>query len=214
MPGAGPSVGVDGRASLLAILQQARDRGFLGPGPLIDHLDHTSGFAEQVSDPPRRALDLGSGGGVPGLVLAVEHWPDARWVLLDANQRRAAFLTSAVEALGVGDRVMVRRGRAEEAGRTPDLRGGFDLVVSRSFGPPAVTAECAAPLLGVGGQLVVSEPPERLAGRWDEAGMAALGLEAEGERPTSAHFARFRQLWPCPARFPRRNGVPAKRPLF
>jgi 16S rRNA (guanine527-N7)-methyltransferase len=97
------------------------------------------------------------------------------------------------------------------AGRDPDRRAAMGLVVSRSFGPPPVVAECAAPFLRVGGRLVVSEPPEA-ADRWPIEGLAALGLEPDPL--DTAGFVRFRQTFPCPDRYPRRDGVPAKRPLF
>ena len=99
---------------------------------------------------PARWLDLGSGGGLPGLVLA-QHWPDTPAVLLDASERRTAFLSEAVLELGWADRVHVVRARAEEAGSVHSgFRAGFDVVWARSFGSPPVTAECAAPFLKPG----------------------------------------------------------------
>lgn len=201
--------------ALEEILEQARELGFLGPGPVAGHVEHALGFVQAVGTAhPRRVVDLGSGGGVPGLVVA-SAWPAASLVLLDANERRARFLADAVQALGLDGRVAIEHARAEEAGRDPRLRGRADLVVARSFGPPAVTAECAAPLLEVGGRLVVSEPPGEPAERWPVVGLATLGM-----RPVSRveqAFSRFqvvRQEEPCPERFPRRVGMPAKRPLF
>src|SRR3546814_9312392 len=82
--------------------------------------------------------------------------------------KRCAFLREAVEALGADERVEVVEGRAEEIGRG-EMRRVVDAVIARSFGPPAATAECAAPLLRAGGLLVVSEPPEALD-RWPEDG--------------------------------------------
>jgi len=92
------------------------------------------------------------------------------------------------------------------------------VVTARSFGPPAVVAECAAPLLRTGGWLVVSEPPdqsdEEAARRWPAEPLAQLGLRP-GERLQAAFDYRvLSQAEPCPERFPRRNGVPARRPLF
>ncbi len=166
-----------------------------------------------ISSVPRRAVDLGSGGGVPGLVLAALTWPTTAWILLDASARRCAVLVAAVTELGLAGRVTVVHGRAEEYGRDPATRGGADLVVARSFGPPAVTAECGAPLLGVGGTLVASEPPGG-EGRWPASGLAALGLEQVASAARSASYAVFVATQPCPPRFPRRPGVPAKRPLW
>jgi 16S rRNA (guanine527-N7)-methyltransferase len=133
-------------------------------------------------------------------------------VLLDSTLRRTRLLEAAVEELALVDRVGVVFARAEDYGRT-DARGSFDLVVARSFGPPAVTAECAAPLLRVGGRLVVSEPPDETKHRWAGAPVQQLGMEDEGVAGTPA-MQRLRQAAPCPERYPRRSGIPSKRPLW
>ncbi|MGH8980906.1 MAG: RsmG family class I SAM-dependent methyltransferase, partial [Acidimicrobiales bacterium] len=236
----------------------------LGPGPLEPHLVHGLGFAQAFSaagaaqpsfdDAPRDStpagssapasvLDLGSGGGLPGLVLAV-FWRHTTLTLLDAQHRSAAFLSEAADRLGLSERVVVLEGRAEELGRRPEWRGGFDVVVARSFARPAVTAECAAPFLRPAGVLVVSEPPaatgraaaptpgaghwatdresaggkvltpEVGAERWPAAGLALLGMDPALAVPGELHFVVVRQHSACPERFPRRVGVPAKRPLF
>ena len=202
-------------SALEEVLEEARELGFLGPGPVAGHIEHATGFLRAVGEPPPGAVvDLGSGGGLPGLVVA-RAWPGARVALLDANERRALFLARAVVALGRDGRVAVAHCRAEDAGRDPRWRGRADLVVARSFGPPAVTAECAAPLLAVGGRLVVSEPPDGTPERWPAERLTELGLRPSGRLEQA--FSRFqilRQETLCPESFPRRVGVPAKRPLF
>jgi 16S rRNA (guanine527-N7)-methyltransferase len=216
-------------SSLLQVLEDARDQDLLGPMPLQEQVDHALGFAHALEQLPLASpsvpgawLDLGSGGGLPGLVLA-QYWPESQAVLLDAAQRRTAFLTEAVHRLGWDERVRVLRARAEEAALDPQLRRGFGVVWARSFGSPPVTAECAAPFLMVGGLLVVSEPPRptssseiqfQSSDRWPREGLAQLGQE-----PLAAVRARFgyeviRQVDPCPDRFPRRSGVASKRPLY
>jgi 16S rRNA (guanine527-N7)-methyltransferase len=166
--------------------------------------------------PPARFLDLGSGGGVPGVVLALLAWPLSSAVLLDASERRCAFLEDVVASLSLTDRVSVVRARAEEAGRNAAFRGMFELVVARSFASPPVTAECAAPLLRVGGHLVVSEPPSSIrdASRWPADPLAELGLEPSTRWTTPYAYQSLTQSSRCPTRYPRRVGVPAKRPLF
>ena len=237
------------------MLGRSRSFGFLGPGALGPQVLHALGFADAVSavaartgDPdlaaPDAVLDLGSGGGLPGLVLA-ERWPAAALVLLDANERRTSFLAAEVERLGWGPRVIVVRARAEEAGRRLELRGAFDVVVARSFGPPPVTAECGSPFLRVGGLLVVSEPPvdgeggargeggsagdgiarpgdgEAVAGagaagaRWEPDGLAEVGLEVLGTFAAGPYgYQVLRQVVSCPDRYPRRVGIPVKRPIY
>jgi 16S rRNA (guanine527-N7)-methyltransferase len=211
-------------AAIERVLARSRSLGFLGPGSVRVQVEHALGFAGgpvgRSGSSARRVLDLGSGGGVPGLVLALA-WPDAQMTLLDAAARRSAFLAEAVADLGLAPRVRVVRARAESAGRDPELRGRFQVVVARGFGPPPVTAECGAPFLQVGGRLLVSEPPldggDTDSGspvRWPEDGIALVGLSVE-EAWTAAY--RYRSLvltQPCPDLYPRRDGVPAKRPLF
>jgi 16S rRNA (guanine527-N7)-methyltransferase len=208
------------------VLLQARALGLLGPGPIEPHIDHARGFSLTLSQGlasdratssvvgPRRVVDLGSGGGLPGLVLARE-WPESEFVLLEAGERRAEFLRWAVFECELGDRVSVLHERAEIAGRDSDLRASFDAAVARSFGPPAVVAECAAPLLSVGGHLIVSEPPGgQESERWPAAALSALGLSPARTVQLGYSYQVLRQLELCAERFPRRNGVPSKRPLF
>lgn len=191
-------------------LERSRELGFLGPGGVEEHIAHAAGFLEALSDASGRVIDLGSGGGVPGLVLAVGR-PDLEVVLVEAMAKRCAFLEVAIAALALSNTRLVH-GRAEVLGRS-ELRGSADAVVARSFGPPAVTAECGAPLLRVGGFLVVSEPPEA-SERWPAEPLALLGLRL-GTRSTSAPVVQvLTQAEACPERYPRRDGMPAKRPLF
>jgi 16S rRNA (guanine527-N7)-methyltransferase len=143
-------------------------------------------------------------------------WSGTETVLLDASARRCAFLLGAVDELGMAGSVSVVESRAELAARRPDLERSFDLVTSRSFGAPAVTAECSARFLREGGHLVVSEPPAQQdpEERWPAAGLALLGLgpacRAQGRR----NLVVITLERPCPERFPRRDGQPAKKPLF
>lgn len=146
------------------------------------------------------------------MVLAME-LPESTWVLLDASEARTGMLIAAVAALGVTDRVRVVTGRAEVIGRNAEHRGLYETVVSRSFALPAVVAECAAPLLVAHGHVLVSEPPDP-APRWPEAGLDQLGLRLLELTPGPPRIARLRQERPCPDRFPRRVGVPSKRPLW
>lgn len=200
-----------GTEPLLAQLERARDLGLLGPGPAVDHLVHAQAFIDALAGLTGRVVDLGSGGGVPGLPVAIAR-PDLEVVLLDAAARRGAFLTSAVEALGISDRVSVVTGRAEDLGRG-ELRGTAAAVLARSFGPPSATAECGAPLLRLGGRLIVSEPPHA-GDRWPLAGTKLFGLVPLGSAQGTPKIQVLEQRSPCPDTYPRRDGVPAKRPLF
>jgi 16S rRNA (guanine527-N7)-methyltransferase len=203
---------------LVAVLLRARELGFLGPGDPHAHRRHALGFADAyealTGGPPAACCDLGAGGGVPGLVLA-ERWPHTPIVLVEASARRCGFLRGAIDTLGIGAWVRVSEGRVEELARTDELEGRFELVTARSFAPPATTAECAARLLAPSGVLLVAEPPVGgVTARWPEAGLATLGLGPAVEVGVDPHLVAVRREGSCPDRYPRRTGVPGKRPLF
>jgi 16S rRNA (guanine527-N7)-methyltransferase len=203
---------------LEGLLNDARRRGFLGPGPVAGQIERSLAFATVARDVPTGlAVDLGTGGGVPGLVLA-GLWPTSTWLLIDSNVRRATWLEEALKDLGISTRVEVHCERAELTGRGP-WRQSAELVTARGFGPPAPTAECAAPLLRLGGRLLVSDPPEGRGTRWPRDGLAQLGLQLEssdvvatGAGPVS--ISQILSTSECGPRYPRRVGVPFKRPLF
>jgi 16S rRNA (guanine527-N7)-methyltransferase len=101
-----------------------------------------------------QGLDIGSGAGFPGLVLAVVR-PDWAWTLLEARGRRAAFLEGTIRALGVSH-VAVVAARAEEWIReVPDQRERFDVVTLRAVGGARMSLELGLPFVKVGGKLVL-----------------------------------------------------------
>jgi 16S rRNA (guanine527-N7)-methyltransferase len=210
----GPESRLRDHAGLLAVLTRARDLGFLGPGAVEDHIDHALRFLPLldrcVEGSSGRHVDLGTGAGVPGLVLALAR-PSTTWLLVDSMVRRTTVLVQAVAALELTSRVQVWTGRAEDLARQDEVRAGCAAVVARSFGPPAALAECAAPLLTIGGCLLVSEPPHGTGERWSVEGLADLGLAA-GSREHG--IMTLQKVSPTPERYPRKSGIPAKRPLF
>ena len=205
-------------AELREVLASAQAQGVLGPGDPAAHLTHALGFAEavmsQLPAPPARFADLGTGGGVPGLVLAL-CWPAAEGALIESASRRCATLAASIRHLGLEDRVQVLEGRAERLAHDPELREHFDLVTARSFARPAVTAEVAIGLARTGGLLVVSEPPEPATDRWpapllDELGFGpAVPVVAQG-----AHYACLVKIRDAAATMPRPVGRAGKRPLW
>ena len=197
-------------------LEESRARGFLGPGPLEAQIRHARAFAliweSHNSAPPLRFLDLGSGGGLPGLVL-LERW-GTPGVLLDSMERRTDFLQETLGLAGAPGGALVWRGRAEVVSREERADHIFDLITSRSFGPPAVTAECAVRFAAVGGLIIVSEPPER-GERWPAEGLRKLNLVSMGiEVADGFGFRVLRKVDATPETFPRPVGRPAKSPLF
>lgn len=156
---------------------------------------------------------------MPGLVLATG-WPESTGTLLDSGRRRCSLLEEAVATLGLDGRVSVRCGRAETLARDEGLRARFDLVVARSFGSPAVTAECAVGFLRVGGRLAVTEPPPdredpARAIRWPADELATLGLGPARSLRSGSTGVAVMILETLPAeRWPRADGRPAKSPLW
>ena len=200
---------------LLAVLAVAKARGAIGPGMLGEQIAHALGFlvAWPALERSAAVLDLGSGGGLPGLVLAAR-LPEVRFCLLDGRVERARLLETAVEELGWADRVKVVAERAETAAHRPELRGAFSGLVARGFGRPATTAECGAGFLEAAGALVVSGPPGGGVERWPAGPLGVLGLELVRVTTSPRSFAVLKCVAPCPERFPRRLGVPVHRPLF
>lgn len=189
-------------AALLSALEALRDRGALGEASLRAAVMHAEAFLAALPPSTRRVIDLGSGGGLPGLVLAVR-LPEVEFVLTDRRERRMDLLRLACARLGLGDRVTVLTVDVADLGRQSDHIGQYDAVTARSFAEPMVTARCAAPLLSPTGVLVVSEPPAQsllspdepeVASRWPAAALATLGLCAAGMQ-----FAVVRRLDRRPA---------------
>jgi 16S rRNA (guanine527-N7)-methyltransferase len=127
-----------------------------------------------VIPPGTRIIDLGSGGGLPGLVLGYAY-PLAAITLIDRRQKRTDFLRRSVRRLG-WDHVVVVTADVTELAR--DVAAGveprFDVVTARGFGPPDVTLRLATALSTDVARIVISEPPS--GDRWDPALLNALGL--------------------------------------
>jgi 16S rRNA (guanine527-N7)-methyltransferase len=199
------------------VLEESRARGFLGPNAIEPHYTHSLGFAlcwdERAPDPPTSFLDLGSGGGLPGLFL-LDRW-QCPAVFTDSMVKRAKFLEEVLDWEGAPANARVITGRVEETARIPELVEAFDLVTARSFGPPSVTAECGARFISIGGVLIVSEPPEDTQpDRWNTDKLAELGLVAEGRVRHGAAYQVLRKTHSTPSEYPRSIGIPRKRPLF
>lgn len=196
--------------ALTAVLERAKAVGFLGPGPVADHIAHARQFGRALGSADCRFADIGAGGGVPGLPMLVAG-PELRAVLIDAAQKRCSFLVWAIGELDLADRVEVWCARAEVVGREERAREAFDAVVARGFGPPAITLECATPLLVPGGRVIVSEPPTPR--RWPPEGLATLGLTQRPSDPESG-MAVFERTGPLDAAVPRTTKQIQRGPLF
>ncbi len=194
-------------------LEDARSRHLLGSGSASEHLAHSAAFAAAVGTPPTRFLDLGTGAGLPGIPLLVR-WPESHALLVDGSERRSTLLAQALLDLGLSERGVALAGRAEALGHS-ELRESFELVVARAFGAAPVLAECASGLIEVGGRLVVSEAPGSRGERWRHARLGDLGLEFAGvEQHDGRGFAVLVKRESLNPRYPRRVGIPSKRPLW
>lgn len=163
--------------------------------------------------------DIGSGGGFPGLVWAAAY-PELSFTLIESSQKKTAFLERSAAGMGL-ERLQALPLRAEEAGRDPALRGSFHLVTARAVADLAVLAEYALPLLREGGMFMALKGPdpqeeltasahavELLGGSTEQVVCYQLPLSGEGRS-----VVLVRKNAPTPEKYPRRPGMPTKRPL-
>lgn len=185
----------------LALLVALRDAGFVPLGASL------------------KIADIGTGAGFPGLPMRLAA-PELQLTLVESNGKRCQFLSAACEELEVID-VRVVQARVEEAGRDPALRGQFDLVVARALAALPTLVEYALPLLREGG-ILAAPKGSRGSDEMNEAAasIAALGGVSdvplllplpEGVPPQQVLVVR--RVHPLDDRFPRRPGIPLKRPL-
>lgn len=199
--------------SLIRLLEGAGQGGLLGTSA-EDAVRHSEGFARLVP-PGSKVADLGSGAGLPGLVLALRV-VDVEVVLIEASSKRADHLRRCVAVLDLESRVGVQECPAELVGHGP-LRGSCDVVTARSFGPPAWVAECGAGLLRPGGTLVVSEPPGSDGERWAELRTSAVPLSVDRvvvDELSGGSYAVLVLEGAIPLDLPRRRAAAARDPIF
>ena len=172
------------------------------------HVDDALAAAEFVRDGP--VVDVGSGGGSPGIPLAAAR-PELRVDLLEAQRRKCSFLASAAAAF---PNVAVVCARAEEHGRGAG-REAYGTAVAQALAPPPVALEWCLPLVRVGGHviLLVGEvDPERAAVAAEAVGGGAPETVALAGA-TRRSLLLVAKVRPTPERFPRRPGAARKRPL-
>jgi 16S rRNA (guanine527-N7)-methyltransferase len=166
-----------------------------------------------------RVIDIGAGAGFPGLPLKIV-FPDMKLVLLESRGKKAAFLEYIVTKLGLAD-VEVIASRAEEAARFTNFRESFDVVLSRAVAPLPALVELALPFSKVGGVFIAQKKGavdteieeatraiKLLGGRLREIKAVDLKELAGGRR-----LVIIDKVSPTPEAYPRRPGMPAKRPI-
>jgi 16S rRNA (guanine527-N7)-methyltransferase len=159
------------------VLATAQRLGTLGDRPIPEVIEHARQFVAALPSSAHLVIDIGTGAGVPGLVIADDR-PDLELVLVDRRETRMDALARGVAALDMTDRVHVITADVEKLGRLPEHHEKYDVVVCRGFGSPEVTAPLARPLLKNGGTLIVSEPPSPDPSRWSPALLEKAGFEA------------------------------------
>ena len=170
--------------------------------------DALSALPAIVARAPGSLVDVGTGGGSPGIPLAIE--TGIPTVLLESRDRKAEFLRSVVAELGLSCEVVAQR--SEEFGRGRG-REAFDVALARALAPPPVAVELCLPLVRTGGTLVL------WTGVTDPAPIAVAAGELGGRVGETEATAASRNLvfvekvTATPDRFPRRPGMAGKRPL-
>jgi len=196
-------------ALLLEANRKVNLTGAKDPAALTPHLLDALTLAGEVRE---SLIDVGSGGGLPGIPLALATGVPV--TLLEPIAKKAAFLRGALEALGIAGTVVA--GRAENAARDPALREQFAYATARAVSNPSTVAELTVPFLRVGGRALLQraklEPAERHALE-DAAPMLGAVLLEERAAGEGRWIVVLEKRLPTAQRFPRRNGIPEKRPL-
>lgn len=179
---------------------------------LVPHLEDAHSLLALPWETIRDAIDIGSGGGLPAIPLALK-LPQVRFALLEADRRKAAFLQHVAGMLSL-ENVEVIPGRAETEGHNPARRERYDRATSRATARPAVLLELALPFVRPGGDLVGE------VARVDVGALSRAARELGGGSPylvPSGTDGRYFLVVPkharTPAEYPRRPGLPQRRPL-
>jgi 16S rRNA (guanine527-N7)-methyltransferase len=166
-----------------------------------------------------RIMDLGSGGGIPGIVLAIA-MPEATFALVDATGKKVKFLQDCIDELGLAHARAVH-GRAEELAHELEWRGAFDVVTARAVTSLSALMELGLPFVKVKGWLVLPKGPDitdeltvatKAAGKLGGSIVEASFLPLVGSL-VDTRLVLARKDIPTPGHFPRRAGLPARAPL-
>ena len=173
----------------------------------------------QEFDKARRVVDIGTGGGFPGVPLAIAY-PDKEFVLVDSLNKRIKIINSLCEKYEITN-VKAIHGRAEEFARKPDLRDSFDMCVSRAVANMSTLVELCLPFVKTGGFFVAYKGPESdeeinnsakaiktLGGTMDRVAAAEIG-----PRGTQHRLVIVSKEKETPKKYPRKPGTPVKTPI-
>ncbi|GAB6159131.1 16S rRNA (guanine(527)-N(7))-methyltransferase RsmG [Desulfotomaculum varum] len=171
---------------------------------------------------PRAAnlLDVGTGAGFPGLPIKI-YRPDLNVTLMDSLNKRIVFLKETIDTLGLSD-IKAVHDRAEDFGRRPAHRENYDIVVSRAVARLAVLAEYCLPCVKPGGYFISQKGPDieqevqeaakaikLLGGQLMEVKKMQLPIIKDGRS-----LVVIKKIQPTPGAYPRKAGIPAKKPIL
>jgi 16S rRNA (guanine527-N7)-methyltransferase len=202
------------RVSLTAVRDEEgiQRRHFLESAALIPAL-HEQGFTFREHS----LIDVGSGSGVPGIPLKIME-PSLQLTLVEAKQRKAEFLVALLPELGLSDVTVITR-RAEDLAHDPRYREQYDYAIAKALAPLRTLAELTLPFVRMGG-LVLAPKGKEAEAEVKEARVALETLNGSVRAVEPIPLAQPLQKvviidkeLPTPLRFPRRPGVPSKRPL-
>ena len=183
----GPSYEPAKFAALEPVLRAAQKIGALSDTPIEQIISHALWFAQAIPDSAKRVIDLGSGAGVPGLIIAFER-PELELVLVDRRSGRTDSLTRSVLALNLAGRVSVKCSEIADLAQDSKFSKQFDAAVSRGLGPPLETLRLSRDLVKVGGAVIISEPPLTAQSRWDPNQISILDLKGPARHGAVAVF--------------------------
>lgn len=185
----------------------------------LDSLSLVIALPSEALRPDATLLDVGSGAGLPGVPLKIA-FPDVKVTLLEVTRKKALFLKQVVGELGLPG-LDVRTGRAETLAHEPDLREAFDTVAARAVAKMNVLVELMAGFCRIGGAVLAqkgSAPQDEV--RAASVAVETMGVEVEEVREVDfdgsdgpRSLVLLRKTRPTPKGYPRRPGIPFKRPL-
>jgi len=186
----------------------------------LDSLTVTLAMKPQHGDKPLTVIDVGAGAGFPGLPLKIT-FPDMKLTLLEATVKKTKFLQTVIELLELRDAEIVS-GRAEEAGHSPQYRERFDLVLSRAVAALPALAELTLPFCNIGG-CVIAQKKGEIKAEVERARKAidVLGGALREVKPVDLeelnderYLVVIDKIRTSPDAYPRRAGMPVKRPII
>lgn len=186
---------------------------------ITDHvLDSLSFLDCGLLDRDCQVADIGSGAGLPGLVLAIAR-PEASFYLIESHAGKARFLSDTIASIGINN-IRVINDRVETLAHLPEYREKFDIVTARAVAGLAVLLEYGLPLLKTNGHLVAAKGAKaRLEVREAEAAAQILGGELGDfvsvgyDGLSEKQLVVYRKVTMTPDKYPRRPGMPSKRPI-